>query len=284
MPSLNPTQPTIFKILSVLLLNTMLAGLALAAGKTENLMPNAGYEKGKNNAPEDWSPPDGLTLFWENGGVKGKCIRMNTDVLRSEWSENLKKPGSITEKTKKIPQGEKYDSVGGTVGIHCWSGPVPVEMGQWYLIEADIKGVGSSMPQLFLRGYNKVKAGTEGEYGIVHFMKGLIPGGGAFSDPALGDDKRNPKAGDYIQTLRATMFCRMPADSDKQWYHFVRPIHIPTKAPGWAEVILLCPYAYWPCGDYFFDNVTFRKITEEEAKKFKKEQAGVPVKGGGGHD
>ena len=265
-----------------LFLTVALAGLAMAAGKTENLVSNAGFDKGKGNAPEDWGSPDGLTLFWENGGVKGKCVRLNTDVLRSEWSKNLENPGSIKESTKTPPTGEKYDTVGGTVGIHCWSGPVAVESGQWYLMEADIKGVGGSTPQIFLRGYQEVKKGTEDKYGIIHFMTGDIPSDAAFSDPALGNDKRNVKAGDFIQTLRATMFCRLPADADKQWYHFVRPIQNPTKESYRAEVVLLCPYAYWPCGDYFFDNVTLRKITAEEAKKFKLQQAGVPVKGG--HD
>lgn len=267
-----------------LLLTVALAGLALAAGKTENLIPNADFEKGKSGVPDGWSKPDGLTIFWENGGVKGKCIRMNTDVLRSEWAKNEAAQGTVKESSKTAPTGEKYDTVGGTVGIHCWSGPVAVEGGQWYLMEADIKGVGGSMPHVFMRGYQKVKPGTESEYGIKNFMNG-IPGGETFSDPALGgDDKRYPKAGDNIQCFRATMFCRLPGDADKQWYHFVRPVQIPTRESIRADAILLCPYAYWPCGDYFFDNVTLRKITAEEAKKFKLQQAGVPVKGGGGHE
>jgi hypothetical protein len=262
-----------------LFVSVMLTGLAMAAGKSENLVPNAGFDQGKGDAPEGWSPPDGLTLFWENGGVKGKCIRINTDVLRSEWSKNLEKPGSVTESSKTPPTGEKYDTVGGTVGIHCWSGPVAVEAGQWYLMEADIKGVGGSTPHVFLRGFQKVKPGEESGYGVKNFMRG-IPGGEEFTDPALSDYKRNPKAGDNIQCFRATMFCRLPGDADKQWYHFVRPVQIPTREAIRAEVILLCPYAYWPCGNYFFDNVTLRKITEDEAKKFKLQQAGVPVKGG----
>jgi hypothetical protein len=76
-----------------------------------------------------------------------------------------------------------------------------------------------------------------------------------------GEEKRDAHPGDYIQCYRRRLVARI--DSPKEWRHFRTVLHF--EAEKHIEVVLLELYAFWPPGDYYFDNVTFRKVTKKEA-------------------
>jgi len=239
-------------------------GPALPGAEGPNIVPNPGFEKGKEG-PEFWALPDKLTSFWETGGVKGKCIRMDTDVYRSEWAANHEKPGSVTKKT--ITSGLKYDTVGGTTGVALYSYPIPVDLDAWYVVEYDSKGPGGEV-FIYLKGYTKVRNAEEAAMRGAQIFFRPEPNGAWFSEMVkgtVGEDKRPPQPGDYLQMFRRRFITKLGPEAATQWQHHKGVVLLPMNRR--IEVVLLELYAYWPPGDYFFDNVSMRKITEAEAYK-----------------
>jgi len=114
-----------------------------------NMVPNSGFEKG-GKQPDRWTPQDWLTIFWEDGGVSGKCLHFDTNVYRSEWEAHMKNP--VPGKKKTPTSGRLFNTVGGTVGVAVYSYPIAVEEDAWYQLEYDMKGP-SGEQFIFLKGY-----------------------------------------------------------------------------------------------------------------------------------
>ncbi len=243
----------------ICLLNAVFAA-AVAGEPSANLIVNPGFEEG-DKAPLGWTAPDRLTVFWEqSGGNPGKYIRFDTDVYLSEAKKHQSEPDKDVQKTQ--PVGERYDTVGGTTGVNCWSLPVAVEPGGWYLMEADVKGPGGS-PFVYLKGFRELDEKDASGHGTLRFFC-RVPGGPAYSELIGGDEQRQARAGDMLQTFRARLVCRVPGDG--KWHRFQRTVQIKTEKRYRADVVMLMLYAYWPAGEYCFDNISLRKITEAEAK------------------
>jgi len=274
-------------LLAVVACAAWCASPVLAAGK--NLVQNPGFEKGSKVGPDAWARPDNLTIFWEGGGVKGKCIRMDTDVYRKEWEEHRKHPDKPMKKTPT--SGTRYNTVGGTCGVALYSAPIPVEEDAWYMVGYDIKAPGGE-PFVFVKGYWRCEEDDVGRFGKDMIFFDPIPGGPSFSLAVAGTSaeektKRQPAAGDYIQCYRGRCVCRYPPGEKGTWRHYERAIQLKRRLH--ADVVLIELYAFWPVGDYSWDNITFRKITEAEAEAYqerrkklgKEANFGTPVKGGG---
>jgi len=233
------------------------------------LVPNGGFEKGKDGAPLYWTPPDNLTIFWERGGRPGRCIHCDTDVYRSEWEKNKANPGSV--KTKTITSGRKYNTVGGSVGVAVYSWPIPVESAAWYLVRYDVKGPGGE-PFLYMKGYVKVDEAEARRHGSVLYFHPK-PGGPAFTLVAkggVGEGRRPLRPGDYLQVFRRRFVTRFDPKAKNKWHRVAGVVHL--KKRYGVECVLLELYAYWPPGDYYFDNVSMRRISEAEAQRFLKER------------
>ena len=157
----------------------------------------------------------------------------------------------------------------------------PVEPGQWYLIEADVKAGSAQTSSIFgppmvcLRGFRPATEKELANSGSLNFFHPM-PGTAAFSDEIFGTEKRPPAAGDQLQVFRANLFCKVTDDQTGKWTHFGRPVHIPTDRFR-CDTALIHLAAFWPPSQYAFDNVSVRKITPEEAERWKVRQAGEPV-------
>lgn len=231
-----------------------------------NLVLNGDFSVSQAGAPVGWTRPDNLTVFWEDGGIrgKGKCLRFDTDVYRSEWEAHRKAPEKPVTKTPT--SGTKYDTVGGTAGVAVYSHPILVEPGGCYRVGYDVRGQGE--PFAFVLGYWKCAAEHLQTMGEKIFFK-PVPGGPSFSLVAFGtsgEEKRQPQAGDFIQCYRRRVVARFPPGKEGTWRHYETVLQFPEDSP--VQVALLELYAYWPPGEYRFDNIRCEQVTPEALKAY----------------
>jgi hypothetical protein len=244
-------------------------------GRNENLVLNGDFTVAQADIPVGWTRPDNLTVFWEDGGIhgKGKCLRLDTDVYRNEWEAHRKDPTQPVSKTPTT--GLKYDTVGGTAGVAVFSHPIVVEAGGCYRVSYDVKGQGE--PFIFVLGYWKCGLEHLKDMGTKYFFK-PVPGGPSFSLVAYntsGEEKRPPEAGDFIMSYRRRVVARFPGGAEGTWRHYETVLQFPADSP--IQVALLELYAYWPPGDYWFDNVRLERVTAEDLQAYeaKREAAGA---------
>jgi len=244
-------------------------------GRDEDLVLNGDFTVSQADAPVGWTRPDNLTVFWVDGGVhgKGKCLRMDTDVYRSEWEAHRKGPQTPVKKTPTT--GLKYDTVGGTAGVAVFSHPIIVDAGGCYRVSYDVKGQGE--PFVFVLGYWKCGPEHLKDMGEKILFK-PVPGGPSFSLVAYntsGEEKRQPQAGDFIMCYRRRVVARFPAGKEGTWRRYETVLQFPDDSP--IQVALLELYAYWPPGDYWFDNVRVERVTADDLKahEARREAAGA---------
>jgi tetratricopeptide (TPR) repeat protein len=242
-------------------------------GREENLVLNGDFSISQTDAPVGWTRPDNLTVFWEEGGVhgQGKCLRMDTDVYRSEWEAHRKSPDTPVKKT--LTSGLKYDTVGGTAGVAVYSHPIPVDPGGCYRVGYDIKGQGE--PFVFVLGYWKCGPEQLKDLGEKILFK-PVPGGPSFSLVAFGtsgEEKRQPQAGDFIQSYRRRIVARFPGGQEKTWRHYETVLQFPEDRP--IQVALLELYAFWPPGEYWFDNIRVQRVTPADLAAYEAKRKGA---------
>ncbi len=187
-----------------------------------NLVPTGDFEKGGKEGPTGWQKADGLSTFFVDGGPgRGKCIKIDTDIYLVEWEKRQKEmrsssPPKARPKTKT--KGAKYDTVGGTKGVHfrCVA-EIPVKRNAYYMISADVRGKATDLffPKVFVKAYSDVR-------------------------------------GESRETYNTYLACRV---EDDKWTHFRRrkPFK-PGRSPS-VKHMKVFVYAYWPVGVYHFDNV-----------------------------
>ena len=243
----------------------LFSAASAVSAKSKNLVPNAGFETGQN-APDNWTRPDDLTVFWEkSGSAAGRCLRLDTDVYRNEWEAHRKTPDVPMKKTPT--SGTRYDTVGGTAGVAVYSHPIPVEEDAWYQVEYDCKGPGGE-PFVYLKGYWQCTAEDMEHLGEKVFFK-PDPDGASYSLVPMGtsgEERRQPKPGDYIQSFRRRFVARFPSGHAGEWCRFTGVVHL--KRRHHVAMVLLELYAFWPPGDYWFDNVTMRRISPAAAERY----------------
>jgi hypothetical protein len=205
--------------------------LAAAAAET-NLVVNGTFEKGKDGKPEAWELPEGLCTFWVDAPqAKGKCLKIDTDVLRDEFLARQKEVEAYLAKPEKerkpLPPAKpksptkepKYDTVAGVEGVRYMSDYIEVAPGQDYRLEVDCRvDGGAKTPKVFVKGY--------------------------FLDP-----KRPPE---FQRRVKYEKYLNCAAS--EKWQTFSTTCSPTGKTPDvkWVRVII---FAYWPPGTYYFDNV-----------------------------
>jgi len=119
-----------------------------------NLLPNGDFEQG-DATPLRWERVNNLTTFYDAAGFPGKCLLIDTDVLESQvlnWHKALAQGADFQRPPRKLPtKPPKYDTIGGTYGVHFRSDPVPVKRGMVYRLNVDVQG--GSKPKIFVKGY-----------------------------------------------------------------------------------------------------------------------------------
>jgi hypothetical protein len=197
-----------------------------------NLLPNGDFEQG-DASPLHWQKVNGLTTFWQlDPGPRKRCIRMDTDVYEREvldWQKKLAAGADVGKAPRKTPTtGPKYDTIGGTYGVPLFSDFIEVKPGAEYRLSVDVKAGWGGMffPKVFVKGY------------------------GAEAKDEFGQQSRE---------LYSTYLALRTQTAGRDWEHFSRVFH-PTKATPGVKKMRVMLYAYWPPGEYYFDNV---RISEE---------------------
>ena len=121
------------------------------------LLSNGDFEAG-SDTPAHWQRVDNLTTFWEKKSKNGRGLLVDTDVLESQalaWRGRLAKGADFRRPPEKEPtRPPKYDTIGGTYGVHFISDPMPVKRGVVYRLSADVKGRTTDFffPKIFVKG------------------------------------------------------------------------------------------------------------------------------------
>jgi len=126
-----------------------------------NLVRNPGFEFG-TVTPDGWEPVNGLTTFWVDGvSPTGKCVKLDTDVLETqalEWEKRFRAGAPAAQAPKKLPtKPPKYDTIGGTFGVHLYSDWIPIKQGVTYRLDVDVKGPRGNA-KVFVKGYAAFRA------------------------------------------------------------------------------------------------------------------------------
>ncbi len=210
------------------------------------LSKNPGFEQGTGERPVGWERIDGLCTHWiddPTGGGRGKVIRMDTRMVQSqadEWWVKWRAGAPASQAPKPIfAKPPAYNAVAGCHGVHYYSDFFEVKPGMRYRVLADLiatKG-GGGKPKVFVKGY------------------ALVPATVRETEPQRRE------------IWRTYMPCR---DAAGAWHHYSETFTIPDRGVKMANVITLqvkwiriIPYAYWPPGVYYWDNV---KVVEEPVK------------------
>jgi hypothetical protein len=190
-----------------------------------NLVANGDFEKGAPS-PDNWERPDGLCSFLDSDKEHGRFIRFDTDVYLSEWQDWRKRfdagepPPAAPPKTPT--SGDKYDTVGGTYGVHLYSDSIAVKPGATYSIEFDAKGLIAGdffFGKVFVKGFGKEGASME----------------------------------------LYNMYKAVRVDAPSRWQHFSRIFSPTERTPGVVTMKVML-FAYWPPGEYSFDNVAIYEV------------------------
>ena len=244
------------------------------ASTSKNLCINGNFEKSKKSQVKDevvpvgwrqkarfgWQQLDGLTAFYtevKRNGKKAKVLKIDTDVLETEFHARTKKLQAGTKEAAPlktpVPQNKQYSTIGATYGISVWTDkPIKVKKDNWYFFSAEFLGRSSGMffPKIFIKGYGK------GEY------KKL--------DNNLKWVKAENMAGEKAVLYHTYLAMRNDENSGK-WKKFSMVIN-PTMRNKAVEDIGIQIYTYWPRGTFYYDNIVFREATDKEVADYQAEQ------------
>lgn len=207
------------------------AAAARAKVLPRNLVVNGDFEAA-GEQPRGWEKVNNLTLFLEPGDKEhGRVLRIDSDVYEAEakgWAERLKAGAPLAEAPKKTPtRGPKYDTVAGNYGVHNYSDAIAVTPGKTYRLEINYRGKTDDFffPKLFFRGWAEVA----GEDRIV--TDGYLS---LRSMEQTGRWKRNQRL-----------------------FTVPRPEELGGRTVKYVRLMI---YAYWPPGQYWFDNVGLYEV------------------------
>ncbi len=217
-----------------------------------NFEEAAPAEAGRPLAPKGWAHPDGLTALWTTDPAApehGKIILLDTDVLESEAKKRQAALRKTAEDKSAIPeaprksaltQKEQYDAIGATYGVSYYSQNLACKPKQAYKISFDFKGP-SGGAKVWVRGWGPFQEETRRRWETI-------------------------------------VNCRTGGN---EWTHFEQAFH-PTRRPLSKEKITYIEisyfhvmlYAYWPRGQYRFDNIQIEEISDAEYERLKAIPAG----------
>jgi hypothetical protein len=168
---------------------------------------------------------------------------MDTDVNQSEVHRRMREliadPDAPSwEKTPTRPP--KYDTAAGLEGVSLWTEPIPAERGRIYRMSVSIKGRmdGMFFPKMFVRGY------------------GMAP---------------NAK-GEKVQRKLYDTYLACRVGKTGKWHRFTQTFAPTDRTPRVTEIRVML-YAYWPPGDYYWDDVEIVELSEAEAARIRASRA-----------
>jgi hypothetical protein len=207
---------------------------------------NGDFERGRGVGPVGWQRPDELTTFWvKSPGRKGRCIKINTDVLASQFRKREDDIARALEAGREPPpppkrrptKEPKYDTVAGLDGVHFRSEEIPVNQGSHYKLEVDVKVDRKAKPKIWIKAYARVTSRSSTRDRVV---------------------------------WKKSLNCN---DAAAEWKTYAMVFPASTRFPPGVEKLRIELYHYWPPATYHFDNVRLVEIDEDEVRAFQREHA-----------
>ena len=224
---------------------------------------NGDFESGKTG----WKMgPDNVTTFLVDDprkGRRGKVLRIFTDVERDAWLKYRRDLMLGKADPKKPPKigtvANKYATVAGLEGVHYRSEWIKAKAGQRYWLVADMKGQTGGMffAKIFVKGFADFSAVADGLSESALAKLGLTPDQFVAlprekqKQLIAADAKKHPER-HRREVYRWYLACR---NEKNVWKHNAAPFPPRgglAKNVQWLRIDI---YAYWPPGEYFFDNV-----------------------------
>jgi len=204
--------------------------------KGPNLVQNPGFQElDDDKFVKNWQKQDGVTSMIEKskndwGGKDNFVLHLKSDVLETEYFKRLEQmsenpippPFVPTKVTEKM----KFKTIGASYGVSFYSDEIKIKKGITYLLEIDEKGAMAGTmfhAKIFVKGYKRL------------IYKG--------------------KERDRV-LYKMYMPCR---NASGTWEHFSQ-VFSPTYRTPDVDFIKVMIFAYWPIGDYYFDNVSIREV------------------------
>jgi len=207
----------------------LLAALLLAAGQERNLLENGGFDEGPSGASEipGWTEVDGLTTFFPTEPGRGRVLRIDTDVRLAEANarwEEMARPRE--ERPPPKPKGPTVEPKYDTVG-----GTTGAKIYSDYLrVE----------PGMRYRLTVDVKSTNPT---VKIFVKGYARFQGGWRK--------------FYQCYRNV------TDRPADWTTYERTFNPTIRSPKVTHIRVM-PYAYWPPGEAWVDDVRITRVGKEE--------------------
>jgi hypothetical protein len=242
---------------------------------SKNLVPNGSLDEG-DGTPKHWQTVDGLSTFWvkDPDPKRGMVLKMDTDITQEQaydWWVKIFKGASPKDAPKKIPSTDpnKYDTLAGLDGVWFWSDFIPVEKDKVYWLSVDGKGPGGGL-LAWLIGYEEM------DKEVLAFGAESKSFKGEALQEALTGKKPDRKRG-FKQLVNKYVWkgqlSSVAGSSPDRWQTFTRreqPFR-PTLNTPKVRFVRVMLYAYWPPGEYYYDNVRLVEIADNDAGKPKKD-------------
>jgi hypothetical protein len=223
----------------------------------DNLV-NGNFEEAVPGAipyPKGWAHPDGYCISWITDSMApehGKVIMLDTDHAESAARKRQAQLREALAKGTPLPappdaaRGAGYDAIAGTYGVSFYSEKFKCKPKQAYKVSFDYRGA-SAGAKVWVRGWG-IFAGEERrryETIVNCYVKGT---GWAHFEQAFHPTRRLGPKDKHADSTQ---------DKDKNATY---------TDIAFLRVML---YAYWPPGQYWFDNIKVEEISDEEYKRLK---------------
>ncbi len=238
------------------------------------------------NAGEGWEAADNVSTMFVDEDGRGKVLKIRTDLERDAWlayRRRLLMGEADPANPPKIARDTSYGSLAGLEGVHFCSGWIKAEPGKRYWLTADVKKPGG-VPKIFLKGFIDIDADQadglpESSLAELKLTPEQFAALTAEQQKKLvADDVKKHPERYRREVYRATLHCR-GEKGETGWQHYAIPVPPRGGLPENVQWLQVQCYAYWPAGEYFFDNVhLYADPNQEPGKKLPETKPRTPGK------
>jgi len=232
-------------------------------GKPLNV--NGGFDA-KGFHPPGWQPVDGVSSLLVKHAGRGRVLRFNTNLDRDlwlAWQHAVRRgEGDPTKAPKIAPSPQKYRNVGAMEGVMLMSEWINAEPGRRYWLTADVRGPTAQdfAPKIFIKGYADFAATADSLSEVSLQELALTPE--TFAQlperrrkELIAADVRNHPERHRREVYRWRLACRDEKGKPEAWRHCAGVFPPRGGLPSNVKYLRIQIYAYWPPGEYLFDNV-----------------------------
>jgi len=207
-----------------------------------------------------WDRPDGVSTFIEPGPAgRAKVLRIRNDLARDPWlawRRKLMLGQADPHKPPEIPPDTSYACVAGLEGVHYNSEWIKATPGRRYWLVCDVMPAGGT-PKVFVKGFRKTPYALDGLAETSLADMDITPE--QFASMTADKRKRLIQADAAKRPMRYLRECyrwylNMPGAKGK-WSHHAAPFPPRGGLPANVEWLQIQVYAYWPPGEYLFDDI-----------------------------